>query len=132
MIDSEEIKSEDQVKLIVVLIDNKLSYNEYISTYLKQASTKSNSIKRLGNFISKYQRKILCYSYILSHFKYCPMVWYFGNISNIHKAKKLHESVIQFIHFNFETYHFTLMKNLNVRIYFAQTGWRISAPKCIR
>ena len=37
MIDSEEIKSEDQVKLVGVLIDNKLSYNEYISTCLKQA-----------------------------------------------------------------------------------------------
>ena len=37
MIGSEEIKSEDQVKLVGVLIDNKLSYDEYISTCLKNA-----------------------------------------------------------------------------------------------
>ena len=56
-IGSEEIESEDQVKLVGVFIDNKLSYNEYISSYLKQASAKMNSIKRLGNFISKNQKK---------------------------------------------------------------------------
>ena len=62
MIDSEEIKSEYQVKLVGVLNLKKLSYNEYISTCLKQASPKLNSIKRLGNFISKRQKKTLCYS----------------------------------------------------------------------
>ena len=46
MIDSEEIKSEDQVKLVGVLVDNKLSYKECISACLKKASAK---LKRLGN-----------------------------------------------------------------------------------
>ena len=45
MLDLEDIKSEDQVILVVVLIDNTLLYNEYISACLKQASTKLNSIK---------------------------------------------------------------------------------------
>ena len=62
LIDSEEIKSEDEVKLAGVLIDNKLLHNEYISTCLKEARAKLNSIKRLGNFISKHQKKTLCYS----------------------------------------------------------------------
>ena len=51
MIGFEEIESKDQVKLVGVLIDNKLSYKDYISSCLKQASAKINSIKRLGNFI---------------------------------------------------------------------------------
>ena len=50
-IGSKEIESEDLVKLVGMLIDNKLSYDEYISNCLKQASAKMNSIKRLGNFI---------------------------------------------------------------------------------
>ena len=44
-IGSEEIESEDQVKLVGVRIENKLSFNEYISSCLKQASAKMNSIK---------------------------------------------------------------------------------------
>ena len=56
-IGSEDIESEDQVKLVGVFIDNKLSCNEYISGCLKQASAKMNSIKQLGNFISKIKRK---------------------------------------------------------------------------
>jgi hypothetical protein len=50
-IGSEEIESEDQVKSAGVFIDNKISYNEYMSSCLKQSSTKMNSIKRLHNFI---------------------------------------------------------------------------------
>ena len=39
-IGSEEIESEVQVKLVGVFMDNKLSYQEYISTCLKKASAK--------------------------------------------------------------------------------------------
>ena len=101
-------RTEDQVKLVGVLINNKLSYNEYISGCLKQVGAKMNSIKRLGNFLSKNQKKILCYSYLLSYFKYCPIVWHFGYISNIIKIEKLHERVIRFIHSDYNTDYFTI------------------------
>ena len=42
---SEEMESEDQVKLVGVLIDSKLSYHEYISSCLKQSGAKMYSIK---------------------------------------------------------------------------------------
>ena len=119
MIGSEEIKSEDQVKLVGVLIDNKLSYDEYISTCLKNASAKLNSIKRLGNFLSKHQKKVLGYSYVLSYFKYCPIVWHFGNISNTHKTEKLHERVIRFIHSDYENNIIcNMVSNFHSRIFF--------------
>ena len=113
-IGSEEIESEDQVKLVGVFIDNKLSYNEYISSYLKQSGAKMNSIKRLGNFISKTQKKILCYSYVLLYFKYCPIVGHFGCISNIQKIEKLHERVIGLIHSDYIDC-FTLLNNPSLR-----------------
>ena len=59
MIDSEEIKSEDQIKLVGALIDKKLSYNEYILIYFKQASSKLYSIKQLGNFIAKHKKSCM-------------------------------------------------------------------------
>ena len=57
MIDSEEIKSEYQVKLVGVLIDNKLSYDEYISACLKNASTKLNSINDSAILYQNIKRK---------------------------------------------------------------------------
>ena len=56
MIGSEEIESKDQVKLVGVLIYNKLSYSEYISSCLKQASSKMNSIERLPSRIISYKK----------------------------------------------------------------------------
>ena len=60
-IGSEEIEFKDQVKLPEGLINNKVSYNEYIWNCLKKASTKMYSIKCLGNFISQ-KKIIICYS----------------------------------------------------------------------
>ena len=80
------------------LIDNKLSYDEYISGRLKQAGAKINSIKRLGHFLSK----------ILS-----LIVWHFEYISNIHKIEKLHEIMITFIHSDYNTDYFTLLKKVS-------------------
>ena len=108
------------MKLVGVLIDNKLSYNEYISSCLKQAAAKMNSIIRLGNFLSKNQKKILCYSYVLSYFKYCPIVCHFGYISNIHKIEKLHERVIRIIHSDYNTDYFTLLNRLSLRTLYAR------------
>ena len=47
-IGSEEIESEYQVKLAGVLIDNKLSYQEYISSCLHKASAKCHSTKNIS------------------------------------------------------------------------------------
>ena len=46
-IGSEEIGSEDQVKLVGLFIDNKLSYGEYITTYLQQESAKVYTVEPL-------------------------------------------------------------------------------------
>ena len=63
---------------------------------------------------------MLCYSYALSYFKHCPIVRYFGNISNIHKIEILHERVITFIHSNYDTEYSIFLNNLNLRTLWAK------------
>ena len=55
-IGSEEIESEDQVKLVGPFIDNKLSYDESITTCLKQVQEWIQS-NDLGTSCKKIKRK---------------------------------------------------------------------------
>ena len=98
------------MKKLIILIER-----AWITSCLKHASAKMNTIKRLGNFLSKNQKKILCYSYVPSYFKYFPIIQHFRNISNTHKIEKIHERVIRFIHSDYNTDYFTILINLNLR-----------------
>ena len=104
------IKSTNQVVQLGVSLDIKLSYDVYISDLLRKASAKLNAIKRKGNFLSQSQRATLCYSYVISYFNYCSLVWHFGNLKNIHLTEKLHERAIRFIYDDYESEYFELLK----------------------
>ena len=54
------------------------------------------------------------------NFQILSIVWHFGNISNIHKTEKLHERVIRFIHSDYDTEYFTLLKNLSLCTLYAK------------
>ena len=50
-INQEVINIENCVKSLVVEIDNKLSFEKYISTLVKKASSQLNTISRIHKFI---------------------------------------------------------------------------------
>ena len=106
----ELIKSKEQVIQLGISIDNKLSYNTYISEQIKKASAKLNAIKRMGNFLSQGQKSSLCYAHVISYFNYCSLVWHFGSLKNIHNTEKLHERAIRFIYDDYETDYFQILK----------------------
>lgn len=110
MIGSEEIKSEGQVKLVGVLIDNKLSYDEYISTCLKNTSAieLNETTQQFYIKTSKESIRLLLRLITLQILFDSLALWKYKQ----HSTEKLHERVIRFIHSDYETDYFTLLKNL--------------------
>ena len=115
-----EIKTEDIVKLLGVLLDNKIAFDNHISNLLKQASSKLNAIKRVDTFLNKSQKNTLCHSYVLSYFQHCCLAWHFGNTGNIHKLEKLHERVIRFTYNDYNTDYFELLVKNNLFTLYTQ------------
>ena len=79
----------ETVKLLGVVIDNKLNCVEHINNICKVANNKTNALLRIRKYIDVHTAKIYANAYILSAFYYCPMIWMFCNkISNnmINKA----------------------------------------------
>ena len=87
-LDGNEISCEDEVTLLGVTIDYQLKFDTHISNICKKASRQLNILKRIGKYLSKLGRLTIYYSFIMSNFNYCPVVWHFCGENNTKKNGK--------------------------------------------
>ena len=78
-IDGNYVVGADCVKLLGVTIDRKLSFLPYIKEMCTRANSKTKALLRIRNYLCTSKAKLLCNSYILSTFNYCPIIWMFSN-----------------------------------------------------
>ena len=86
------ITSVSSVSLLGVSIDCRLSFEKHVSDLYKTAASQLNTLKRLNPYITHQStRKILIHSFVLFHFNYCPIVWYFTTAKQLQKLEKIQE-----------------------------------------
>ena len=71
------ITNSKEVKLLGVILDNKLSFFPHIVNVCGRALSKIKALMRVRNYLSQKQADLLFHSYIMSPFNYCPLVWIF-------------------------------------------------------
>ena len=71
------INSTDTVKLLGVVIDNKLSFYPHVKKLCKSASNKTKALLRVRPFLDQNQSDLLFDSFILSQFNYCLIILMF-------------------------------------------------------
>ena len=96
-INGETIRSENEVVLLGVTIDDKLSFASHISNLCKSAANQLNSIKRLRKHFDQSTKINMVKTFVLSQFNYCPLVWHFCKPGNTHKMEKIQERALRFI-----------------------------------
>ena len=98
-----EIECETEVKLLGVTIDFKLNFNEHISNICKKASRQLhvNVLKRISKLLTKLGKLTIYYSFIMSNFNYCPLVWHFCGEVNTKKVEKIQERALRCIYADF-------------------------------
>ena len=69
----------------------------------KKAGRKLNVLGRLSNTLDTNSKGTIFYSFILSHFNYCPLVWYFCSIEDMKKMEKIQERALRFIYNDFKS-----------------------------
>ena len=84
-IENKQIKCKREVKLLRITIDEKLTFTKHIANICCLANNRLRALTRIKRFLSTEQAKYLSEAYIMSVFKYCPLIWMFCNkISNNH------------------------------------------------
>ena len=73
-INDQRINSKNSVKLLVIEIDNNLSFEQQISTLCNKASNQLNATGRKQKFINFKEKEVLLNNFVCSIFNYCPLV----------------------------------------------------------
>ena len=107
-----KINCEEIVKLLGVTIDSELNFDNHISETCKKASRQLNILKRMGKYLNRLGRLTAYYSFILSNFNYCPIIWHYCSEKNSKNMERIQERALRFIYGDYEnTYDFLLEKS---------------------
>ena len=72
-----KIWESNKQKLLGVVIDRNLNFNEYVFNLCKKADRKLSVLARFLDYMSFEKRKFLLKAFVKSQFGYCPLTWVF-------------------------------------------------------
>ena len=98
MVENKKVRSKTEVKLLGITIDDKLSFNKHISNLCSTASNRLRALARIRKFLSLEQAKRLSEAYIMSTFKYCPLIWMFCNKTANNQINKIHKRSLRLVY----------------------------------
>ena len=90
-IENKQIKCKREVKLLGITIDENLIFTKHIANICSLANNRLRALTRISRYLSKEQTKYLSEAYIVSSFKYCPLIWMFCNKTSNNQINKIHE-----------------------------------------
>ena len=82
-------------KLLGILIDSDLTFNDHVKMICKKASQKLSAISRMADIISIEKRKTLLSAFFESQFSYCPLIWMFCSRKLNTRINRIHERVLR-------------------------------------
>ena len=94
----DSLTSNEIVKLLGEIVDNKLSFEPHFSLVCKKISQKIHALARVSKFISKKKLRFIVKAFILSQFSYCPLVWMCHSRTLNNKINKLHEMALRLVY----------------------------------
>ena len=97
VVDGHKIKGNKTVKLLGIKIDNKLNFNDHLSSIYKKASLKLHALARISKFMSKEKLRVLMKAFVESQFGYCPLIWMYHSRTLNNKIYKLHERALRLV-----------------------------------
>ena len=97
-IDDTDIKSSSSKKLLGVIIDNKLTFNEHVSKLCKKASNKLHALARISKYMTKDKLRTITNAFFTSQFAYCPLIWMFHSRTLNNRISKLQERALRLVH----------------------------------
>ena len=97
-VDQYQIQNSNYEKLLGVIIDNKLTFNEHVTWLCKKASQKLHALARVSRFMNMEKRRTIMRAFITSQFGYCPLVWMFHSRTLNNRINKIHERALRIVY----------------------------------
>ena len=108
------IQATDTVTLLGITFDSKLNFEKHIQNICKNVNRNTNVLLRIRKYLDFTKTVTLYTAYILSHFKYCPIIWMFCSKASNSLIDKTHKRALRVVHQNFNLSLEELFVNWNV------------------
>ena len=89
-LDGNKIEKSQEVELLGITIDDKLSFKTHIENICRKAKYKLHALQRIRKYLSTDKAKTLCNAFISSQFYYAPLLWMFAGKLSIPRVQKIH------------------------------------------
>ena len=79
LIDSNVIKESADVEMLVLIKDNKLSFEEHIKKFCQTGSYKLHALRWIRKYLTLEKARVLENAFVDSQFHYASLIWMFCN-----------------------------------------------------
>ena len=85
------------VKLLGVQIDERLSFDEHVSSICNRVSQQINALRRISKYLTLQNRMSIYNAFLTSNFSYCNIVWHFCSNRSMYKLEKVHKQALRVV-----------------------------------
>ena len=85
-------------KLLGLVIDRNLNFDEYVFSLCKKAGRKLSALERISHYMSFDQRRVLLKGFVESQFGYCPLTWMFHSRKANSRINHIHERALRIVY----------------------------------
>ena len=103
----------DSLDIFGMNIDNRLSFDNHVSTICKKVNNQFSVMLRFRKLITRDTLLKLYKAFVLPHFNYCSSVWHFCGSRNAGKVKALNKRILRFILQDHESSYDVLLDKIN-------------------
>ena len=109
-----DITPSESVKLLGVLLDKNLNFNDQIRSVCLKTSAQLNVLQRLARNLDFASRMAIFKTFIASHFNYCSLVWHFCGKTNTQKLERIQYRALKFVYLDFTSDYSELLLRANL------------------
>ena len=117
-VDSISIAASCHKKLVGVIIDSELKFENHTTVTCLKVSKKINALCRISSFMSLEKRRTLMKAFIESQFNCCPLTWMFHSRTLNNKINGIHERALRTVYSDYNSsFKELLNKDVSFTIY---------------
>ena len=108
-IDGNQTVSEKSVKVLGINIDNKLHFDENVSSQCKKASNQHNAKNRLLKYLRFKEKEVFINSFVYANFNCCPLIWHFCSAKSVRKIEQIQTGALRIAYNDFDSNYKALL-----------------------
>ena len=112
-----KIRESQNVELLGLIIDNRLTFKGQINMLCRRANYKLHALRRIRKCLTLEKLKLLYNNFINNQFNYASIIWMFCHKQDYFEVEKIHYKALKIVYNSNECYEELLIRNNEVSIH---------------